>query len=84
MPIDRVTTLTYVALCAASTKRNSAVYLRQVMQAFASKIYTALTDSGEAFTEQPRWRNGAAIRSGGSILNRVCHERVIKHRLTKT
>ncbi|MBA1208847.1 UNVERIFIED_ORG: hypothetical protein J2W65_003805 [Pseudomonas parafulva] len=84
MPIDRVTTLTYVALSAASTKRNSAVYLRQVMQAFTSKIYTALTDNGEAFTEQPRCRNGAANRSGGSILNRVCHERVIKHRLTKT
>jgi len=53
VPIDRVTTLTYVAFSAASTKRNSAVYLRQVMQAFASKIYTALTDNGEAFTEQP-------------------------------
>ena len=81
--IDRVTKFTYVAFFDAATKRNGAEFLRQVVQTFPYKIHTLLTDNGVAFTEQPRYRNGATNRFGGHIFDRVCHEHGIKHRLTK-
>ena len=80
---DRVTKFTYVAFFDSATKRDGAEFLREVVQAFPYKSHTVLTDNGVAFTEQPRYRNGATNWFGGHIFDRVCHENAIKHRLTK-
>ncbi len=72
--IDRVTKFTYVAFFDFATKRNGAEFLRQVVQTFPYKSHTVLTDNGVAFTEQPRYRNGATNWFGGHIFDRVCHE----------
>jgi hypothetical protein len=78
-----VTKFTYFAFFDFATKRNGAEFLRQVVQTFPYKSHTVLTDNGVAFTEQPRYRNGATNRFGGHIFDRVYHEHAIKHRLTK-
>ncbi|UVL15448.1 integrase core domain-containing protein [Pseudomonas atacamensis] len=80
---DRVTKFTHIAFFDSATKRNGAEFLRQVVQAFPCKIHTILTENGVAFTEQPRYGNGATNRFAGHIFDRVCHEHGIKHRPTK-
>lgn len=83
LAIDRVTKFVFVAFFEAATKLNGAQFLRDIVAAFLYAIHTVVTDKGTPFAEQPRYRGGMTDRMGGHIVERVCWEHDIDHRLTK-
>ena len=63
---------------------NGAEFLCGVVEAFPYAIHTVLTDSGMAFADLPRNRNGPTRRClSAHIFDRVCHGKRIKHSLTE-
>ena len=84
LAIDRVSKFTYVEFRDNAEKMNGANFLRGVVEAFPNAIHTVLTDSGMAFADLPKNRAGPTRRYlGDHILDRVCHEHGIEHKLTK-
>src|SRR5918993_897064 len=83
LAIDRVSKFVHVAFLDANTKANGAAFLREVVEAFPYRIHTVLTDSGMAFADLPKYRDGPTARWMGHIFDRVCRENGIEHRLTK-
>jgi hypothetical protein len=83
LAIDRVSKFTHVAFLGADTKLNGAAFLRGVVAAFPYRLHTVLTDDGMAFADLPQYRGGATARWMGHIVDRVCREHGIEHRLTK-
>ena len=75
---------TYVEFRDDAGKMNGAAFLRGVVEAFPYAIHTVLTDNGMAFADLPKNRNGPTRRYlGAYIVDRVCAEHGIEHRLTK-
>ncbi len=63
---------------------NGAEFLRSLAAAFPCAVRTVLTDNGMAFADLPRNRNGPTrCCLGAHILDRVCKENGIEHRMTK-
>ena len=86
LAIDRVSKFTHVAFMDADTKANGAAFLRGAVEVFPYQLHTVLTDNGMAFADLPKNRGRypeiEAIL-GGHVLDRVCDEHGIRHRLTK-
>ena len=86
LAIDRVSKFTHVAFMDADTKANGAAFLRGAVEVFPYQLHTVLTDNGMAFADLPKNRGRypeiEAIL-GGRVLDRVCDEHGIRHRLTK-
>ena len=81
---SRVQVQTYVEFRDDAGKMNGAEFLRGVVEAFPYAIHTVLTDNGMAFADLPKNRNGPTRRHlGAHILDRVCNENGIEHKLTK-
>ncbi len=84
LAIDRASKFTPVAFFDAATKMNGAAFLREVIAAFPYTIHTVLTDNGMAFADLPQNRTGPTRRwLGAHIVDRLCQENGIEHRLTK-
>jgi transposase InsO family protein len=76
--IDRTSKLTYVELLPKYGKMEAAQFLRNLIAHIPYKIHTILTDNGIQFTNRKKDQWAFA-----HIFDRVCHENVIEHRLTK-
>ena len=84
LAIDRVSKFTYVAFHERAGKIEGAAFLRNVVAAFPYKYTQYLADNGLAIADLPKSREGPTRRFlGPPILDRVCPEHGIKHRLTK-
>jgi transposase InsO family protein len=77
--IDRTCTCAYAELRAEANKMIAAQFLQHLIAAIPYKIHTVLTDNGIQFTNRKR-----DLYAFDHILDRVCRERRIDHRLTKT
>ncbi len=79
LAIDRVSKFVHVAFFDANTKLNGAAFLREVVQAFPYRIHTVLTDNGVAFTPNASTRWDLSRH----VVDRVCDQHGIEHRLTR-
>jgi hypothetical protein len=85
LAIDRVSKFTDVEFRDDAGKMNGADFLRGVVAAFPYAIHTMLTDNGMAFADLPKNRGRHPAMDamfGGHILDHVCKELGIEHRLT--
>src|SRR4051812_44390456 len=88
LAIDRVSQFTHVAFFDAAPKMNGAAFLRAVIAVVPYAIHTVLTDNGMAFNgmafaDLPQYRDGPTATWMGHILDRVCREHGITHKLTR-
>ena len=84
LAIDRVSKFTHVEFHDSAGKAEGAAFLRSFVEAFPYNIHTILTDSGMAFADLPKNRNGPTRRYlGPHIFDRICGEHNIEHRPTK-
>jgi transposase-like protein len=76
--IDRTSKFAFVRLEKRAGKMEAAQFLRDLLQALPYRIHTVLTDNGIQFTNRALDAHASA-----HILDRVCSENGIEHRLTK-
>ena len=76
--IDRTSKFASARLVESAGKMEAAQFLRELVEAVPYRIHTVLTDNGIQFT--PRKQD---IHDGRHILDRVCEEHGIEHRLTR-
>ena len=77
--IDRTCKFAYAELHAEANKMIATQFLRNLMATVPYKIHTVLTDTGIQFTNRQR-----DVYAFHHLLDRVCYEHGIDHRLTKT
>jgi hypothetical protein len=76
--IDRISKFTYVEVHSQTSKTLVAQFLQNLIQMLPYKIHTILTDNGSQFTNRKQ-----DLYAFTHILDRICDENQIEHRLTK-
>lgn len=78
--IDRCSRWVYISVYDRKTAKNSEEFLREAIKTFPTKITKLLTDNGKEFTD--RFSRNRKTPSGNHLLDKLCKEYNIEHRLT--
>jgi transposase-like protein len=79
--IDRRTRLVCAKIYDDKSKESSADFFNEIIDFFPFKITKILTDNGKEFTD--KFHKGRKNPSGNHIVDSICKENGIEHRLTK-
>ncbi len=79
--IDRRTRLVCAKIYDDKTKKSSADFFNEIIDFFPFKIDKILTDNGKEFTD--KFHKGRKKPTGNHIIDIICKENSIEHRLTK-
>ena len=79
--IDRRTRLVCTKIYDDKTKESSGNFLNEIIEFFPFKITKILTDNGKEFTD--KFHKGNKKPTGNHIIDKICKENNIEHRLTK-
>ena len=81
--IDRTSKYAFVDLHEKANRTIASTFLNNLIATVPYKIHTVLTDNGVQFCHMSQHRDGPTAQYSGHMLDRVCRENGIEHRLTQ-